>query len=1598
MALELEVYGVEDLFTKKGLVPTRTNPSILDELKGPGAGAFSVRPDIANNPDTAGVFAWRNVVKVRDTQNKKCLGAFVIQNKSEVFVDDDEEGGRYVSISGEGLRTWFHDATIYPMGGLNQYSADSRVFSFASEQGAWYNPAQWVSPVNVAKYLAAGTQWGTAPAQWPDEPNAYWIWDRAGAVTSAPIGTIYLRREFTLAADTSCSLFIAVDNTYNVYIDAQNIGSYPTADVSNFQQTNRIDFTLGAGNHVLAIEATNTGGPAGVMAALRSNGNPNAPATVATTIFKTGDAGWKMLAYPAAEPGWTTGMILLKLLDEAETRGVKFPTILQPTFTDTLDSNGVAWADAQAWSFDVGAEYTTVLEKIEELNADIWIDPETYALNAVKQRGTDRTVPIGANEAVQLRIGKNVMQGSSEGSSDMKNALLMKTADGWFEKQSTGPGSATYGRMEAQAATDAGKSLADTVASFIFQQHDQPSTSVTYDFLTTSDIMPWDKMFVGDYVLAPDTNNTYSKQRVSSLSATEDKAGNVVYAAEFGTLIQDKIDRLEKRLDNISNGASGTVQGSSSNVTVPSGGTGTSVRTSTGGTSGSPGGGTTLPTPAVPANLQGDCVGYFAPDGTPKSRFRLRWSAVTQDTTTAALTPDHYDVWARRSRTVQQRTTTNLHTNPSFESGVTDVTGFAATATQSSTWAQFGTRSLKISPNSSSISSYASLGGGAGGLRSGMAAGNWYNVSAYMRLSGAQSGTVEPNARSLAVIYRDVNGNLQQYVSRAIPNVANTTYRASLAVFIPAGATEAWIQVVNGTSTSNPVDLYVDGVQVTLGTTLHAYIDGAQVSDARASYNWTGTPHASSSTLVVVDNNIFVGSVQNNAVSIEGILPGDNWIVSVTAVAGIMSGRSAEITVTAPFPDTQLGIPTDPVVTSAFGFVSVHWDGLLSGTTPDATFTSVFATMGSFLTDTFVPVGQSLTQAGDIIIPNLVAGDVKYFKLQAYDKAGNLSGSTQPIGVTVAAGAGGTSTTPPVPVGGFVPYGGGSAPSGWLLCDGSAVSRSTYADLFSVIGTNYGAGDGSSTFNVPNMKGRVPAGFDTTQTEFNALGKTGGEKTHQLTIAEMPAHNHVNAYSLGTGGAANAYTVGPVTNQGATTGTTGGDGPHNNLQPYVTVNYIIKATTSLDTGGTSGRISYGTIEPYYSNGRPSVTFDGDTGLSGPYSWLPPYVPVANDRVALAKDPAGGYLILGKGIGSATFSNRVALPLSSGWTQYSNDFNGFTVAKSEHGLVMLEGLLQKGPTVTTWSVGEVIATLPPGFRPDYDLIRSVYAYQGNVNDAQRTLIIRTNGDIVLGPTMATGGSGNFLTVTNIYFFAAGYATWKVVGVDSGYSYGTNVSAYTDGTYNYGPLRIYQEPTSGIVFIDGVIQKTANFAINDILVSYPTALGADFSYIFGTAGGPNGNVMAEFRTQKYSTASNIFFAGNNATFSQRMPVNGWWKPQTGATIGFTNLSGANGWLNYDNGVTYCPWSYGRMGSVTLLRGLMKSGTVPATMSPALNAAGLSIPGNPAGTQQGTLQLAIAADAIARLDHRPIGSANAGAIAALQGANGWFAIDGTVFSPTA
>lgn len=271
-----------------------------------------------------------------------------------------------------------------------------------------------------------------------------------------------------------------------------------------------------------------------------------------------------------------------------------------------------------------------------------------------------------------------------------------------------------------------------------------------------------------------------------------------------------------------------------------------------------------------------------------------------------------------------------------------------------------------------------------------------------------------------------------------------------------------------------------------------------------------------------------------------------------------------------------------------------------------------------------------------------------------------------------SSGGGAGSGVAAMPAGSIQPWPSNTIPEGWLLCDGSAVSRETYADLFLVIGTTYGTGDGSTTFNLPNLKGRTIVAKDASQTEFDTLGETGGVKSTSLTSSHIPEHSHTinhdhGAFNTASGGShkhwisaaarddANFSTMGSSNTQdyglGADAGSyttddpnkaygrysstagsdhvhsidvpafTGSSGtygsatvtPVSALQPYLTLNYIIKHTIydglqgptgptgpTGETGATGPQGATGATGPTGPQGEQGIQgYIGETGPTGP---------------------------------------------------------------------------------------------------------------------------------------------------------------------------------------------------------------------------------------------------------------------------------------------------------------------------------------------------------------------------------------------------------------
>lgn len=207
---------------------------------------------------------------------------------------------------------------------------------------------------------------------------------------------------------------------------------------------------------------------------------------------------------------------------------------------------------------------------------------------------------------------------------------------------------------------------------------------------------------------------------------------------------------------------------------------------------------------------------------------------------------------------------------------------------------------------------------------------------------------------------------------------------------------------------------------------------------------------------------------------------------------------------------------------------------------------------------------------GDLLLntSEMSPGEVLQFYDGMWDSVANIRGPQGPQGEK---GEPGES----IPVGSIIPYGSSVVPETYLLCNGQAVSRTDYPELFAIIGTSFGSGDGSTTFNVPDYRDKfvLGAGGDVD------LAETGGEKTHTLTVDELAAHEHQLIDTINNRPQVGWNPASPNTNMIAYTAQngmgrylnaakTGGGKPHNNMPPYVGTYYIIKAKQSAGVVAT----------------------------------------------------------------------------------------------------------------------------------------------------------------------------------------------------------------------------------------------------------------------------------------------------------------------------------------------------------------------------------------------------------------------------------------------
>lgn len=565
VGLELKVWSKDDPTVLVNVVARRQEPQYLSEHNRDGGGSFKIRVDDEAFADTPHLLDEGNLVEVIDSG--RTVGWWEIASKPRETIPVGEHAEEFYDVSGPGLLQSLEHGIVYPYGGTRRTASESRTFNFAGAAGAWLDPAEWSTPVVVP-----ASTWPGYPAPvteqnqqgWP--VTSSWVWDR-DSTSGAPVGDVFLRKTFSTTGTKQVRVYATCDDVAGVYLDGE-----PVVTITEFyawQRSFQVDLDLGPGEHVLAVRGRNRNGDrAGVNVAvveMPSSGEVGDQHRLAWT----GSAGWLIRAYPATAPGWSCGLVMATLVDEAVARGVRTLSYLDLNFDGDADTYGAPWQDALDWQWSVGTSVREVATQFAETVSDVWVDG-ARRLCMAPQRGFDRSLQNAGMPPVVFAKGLNVVKASTESQAEIINTLLMKTADGWSEVHDNAGSIERFGRREsylsAVGASEDG--TAPYLAGQVFTKYGRPRRSPTIEIAATDDCLPWRDFSEGDWVLAPDDDDPDQlvRRRVMSIAVAEDAdTGLPRYSIELDTIEEQTQERIVRWLGSISNGSlNGGVSGAQS--------------------------------------------------------------------------------------------------------------------------------------------------------------------------------------------------------------------------------------------------------------------------------------------------------------------------------------------------------------------------------------------------------------------------------------------------------------------------------------------------------------------------------------------------------------------------------------------------------------------------------------------------------------------------------------------------------------------------------------------------------------------------------------------------------------------------------------------------------------------------------------------------------------------------------------------------------------------------------------------------------------------------------------------------------------------------
>lgn len=478
------------------------------------------------------------------------IAAGLVGPRDDATIAPGEEADQTVAIGGAGTLAILGEATVDPWK-LDWFpDSNAHRFNFAHPD---YDDSAWGPAYTKAVQGGWSPHWVGFPRGWMD-PAAEWISGPLGNSGQAPPGHTYYRCDFNLATGGAFALMWTGDNTAQMFIDGVEIST-----INNWQQLQRIDLDLSPGDHVMAAlvgNATDDGEPGGNPSALLvSLFQVGEQGRLTSVVFRSQAAGWKVLQYPTAEPGWTPTKIVRYLLTKWAGRGGR---TISTSFTDTADSAGQAVPSIPDTTIQVGSTLLQAVEQIAENYLDIQMAPGSWTLHAYNKGtlGRDLDLTLAGPDLTTTALA-SVASLRHKTSAPLATSLLVRWQDNWLRRTITPAGQRRRER-HLQLPTVRSAAGAQRIADSVLEVFGRVRTEYQAEIVPRSDAqVPGIAVQEGDTVRLPSKEGTLTSVRVQSWSVSCDEDGLVGFQIEAGDRIAEGQERMENWLARMADGAIG---------------------------------------------------------------------------------------------------------------------------------------------------------------------------------------------------------------------------------------------------------------------------------------------------------------------------------------------------------------------------------------------------------------------------------------------------------------------------------------------------------------------------------------------------------------------------------------------------------------------------------------------------------------------------------------------------------------------------------------------------------------------------------------------------------------------------------------------------------------------------------------------------------------------------------------------------------------------------------------------------------------------------------------------------------------------------------